>query len=79
MAFLDAEQGDVAFAVKGDVILVLLWLGILGIRTDPVKGAIQILGQITLDLAVIEIILGAADSAAGAASATEQAAVFREL
>ncbi len=71
VAVLDAEHRDMAFPVEGDVHLVLVGLGVLGIGADPVEDAVQAVGQLALHLAVVEIDLRAVDGARRAAARAE--------
>src|SRR5690606_7703658 len=78
MPILDAEGADMALAIKADIVLVLLGLGILRIGADAVKDAVHIVRQVAVHLAVIERVLRAVDAAAGTAAAAEGPAVLAE-
>ena len=67
-----------ALAVEGDVLAVFGGLGILRIGTDPIEGAVEVRRQPALDLAVIEIDLGAVHRQAGAAAAAEAGPLLGE-
>ena len=56
VAVLDAEHADVAFAVEGDV---ALHRGILPVGSDAIEGAVDIQRDLAVDVAVVNVALGA--------------------
>ena len=61
MPVLDAEHAGMSFAVEADVVVEALGLRVLGVGTHAIEGAIEIVGQLAFDLAVVQRVLGAVD------------------
>ena len=61
MAVLDAEHAGMSLAIEADVVVEAFGFRVLGIGTHAIEGAVEIVGQVAFDLAVVQRVLGAVD------------------